>query len=86
MRLRLRRPRSRGDSSQAWLANLRRAGATVLFVATVHVLDAEYNWLDAQRFPVERAWADAHPEVFQLVFENDRAKIYRIVPGQGAGG
>ena len=70
----------------AWLANLRRHRATLLFVAAVHMLDADYNWLDAERFPIERGWADAHPKVFQLVFENDRVKIYRIAPAQGAGG
>ena len=72
---------------EGWLSNLRKHGATYLFVATVHPLDESYNHIDDQRFPIERAWADRHPEVFELAFENDGAKIYRVKLGRlGAGG
>ena len=64
----------------AWLKNLRRHGAAYLFVATVDPLDESYNELDAERFPIERTWADRHGYVFALVFENDGAKVYRIKP------
>ncbi len=64
----------------AWLANLRRAHATVLFIGTVPPLEVDYGKPDAEGFPIERAWAAAHPETFDLVFENDRAKVYRLRP------
>lgn len=66
----------------AWLNNLRTYGCTYLFVATVDPLDESYNKLDSERFPIERTWADEHRDVFALVFENDRAKVYRIRPAQ----
>ncbi len=63
---------------EAWLANLRRRRATILFVATVPPLDVWTTAVDSEGFPVERAWADANPDVFEPVFGNRRAKIYRI--------
>ena len=71
-----------------WLSNLWKHGASYLFVATVPEWDESYNWMDAERFPVERRWADEHPGAFELVFENDGAKIYRVKlgsPGSGGG-
>jgi len=71
---------------EGWLSNLRRHHATYLFVATVHPLDESYNQIDDERFPIERAWADRHPEAFEVVFENDGVKVYRVRLGRADGG
>jgi len=34
---------------------------------------------DADGFPIERAWADAHPDIFQLRYASDAARVYQIV-------
>ncbi len=62
----------------AWLKNLFQSGADILYVSVVPPLEVAYVRPDPEGFPIEREWADAHPDVFQMVFENDRAKVYRI--------
>ena len=60
-----------------WLANLETAGIDVLFVAALYPGVRRANAHDQQGFPVERAWADALPRRFSLVFANDGIRIYR---------
>jgi 4-amino-4-deoxy-L-arabinose transferase-like glycosyltransferase len=57
-----------GASYDVWLRNLRAARADVLFVAAA-----------AEQFPVERDWADAHADLFQLRFASPAARVYRVV-------
>jgi len=58
-----------GASFDVWLRNLRAAHAQTLFVAA-----------EGGQFPIERDWADAHPELFQLRYGSDPARVYQIVP------
>jgi 4-amino-4-deoxy-L-arabinose transferase-like glycosyltransferase len=69
-----------GAGFDTWLRNLRAAGAEVLFVAALDEIVARNVAADGDRFPVERAWADAHPELFRLRYESPDARVYGIAP------
>ena len=69
-----------GASFDVWLRNLRAAGAEVLFVAALDEIVARNVAADGDGFPVERAWADAHPELFQLRYASPDARVYGIAP------
>jgi hypothetical protein len=69
-----------GAAYDPWLANLRSAGAEVLFVAALDPIVARTVTADADQFPIERQWADAHPDVFQLSYASSAARVYRIRP------
>ena len=69
----------------AWLANLRAEGIELLVVASMgrprdSLLDA-----DPERFPIERRWAEGHPETFEPLYgvaERDpNFRIYRVRAG-----
>ena len=63
-----------------WLRNLRAAGADVLFVAALEEIVARNVPADGDGFPVERAWADAHPALFHLRYASPAARVYGIAP------
>lgn len=54
-----------------WLRNLRYWGARYLYV---------YVLYDEQRWPYEGHWAFEHSETFELAFESQRTRVYRIRP------
>ena len=71
----------------AWLANLRAERIDLLVVASMgrprgSLLDA-----DPQGFPIERRWAESHPESFEPLYgvaERDpKFRIYRVLRSQG---
>jgi hypothetical protein len=68
----------------AWLANLRAAGIQLLVVTRVNPGEGAHNVADDEGFPVERVWADAHPEVFDPLYgvrEGDPwFRLYRVRP------
>jgi hypothetical protein len=47
-----------------WVENLRRQGIRILVVARANRYDGAYNLADEEGFPIERVWADEHPERF----------------------
>lgn len=61
-----------------WLANLRAAKADFLFASVIHQTDRGWIPHDKEFFPIERAWADSHPETFRPVWGNSQTRIYRI--------
>lgn len=67
-----------------WLANLRAAGTQLLVVTRVNPGEGAHNVADAENFPVERGWADGHPEVFEPLYgprEGDPwFRLYRVRP------
>ncbi|HEY0781230.1 MAG TPA: hypothetical protein VGE98_02145, partial [Thermoanaerobaculia bacterium] len=64
-------------SPDAWLANLKRSGARWLFLSRY----PEFQ------FPAEKAWAEAHPELFALRFADPTNVIFEFLPGApGAAG
>jgi hypothetical protein len=68
----------------SWLANLRAAGVQVLVVARANPNDGKFNLAEPMGFPIERVWAETHPEAFQPLYgvaENEREmRIYRVNP------
>ncbi len=68
-----------GASFDVWLRNLREARAQTLFVAALEPMAARTIAADAEQFPIERAWADTHPDLFQLRYASDAARVYQIV-------
>jgi len=71
-------PYRRGANPDVWLANLRAARTTVLFVAAMDPIVRRTIAADADGFPIERAWADARPGSFTLVYSTPAARIYEV--------
>jgi hypothetical protein len=65
---------------ETWLGNLRAARRDVLFVAALYPSVRRTIATDADGFPVERAWADAHPEFFTPRFASTAARVYGVAP------
>ena len=80
--------RAHGDYS-AWLANLEARRIQLLVVTRVNPNEGAHNVADADGFPIERQWADAHPESFEPLYgasERDPwFRLYRVRP-RGEGG
>ncbi len=69
----------------AWLANLRAEGIQMLVVTRVDPAEGPHNVADRQGFPIERQWAETHPETFEPLYGvhhpvDPRFKIYRVRP------
>ncbi|MBX6312407.1 MAG: 4-amino-4-deoxy-L-arabinose transferase [Isosphaeraceae bacterium] len=68
----------------AWLANLRAEGIQLLVVARANPVEGPFNIADPQHFPIERQWAEAHPEDFEPLYgvaeADPQFRIYRIRP------
>jgi hypothetical protein len=67
---------------QAWLDNLEAEGIQVLVVTRVNPDEGPHNVADSDAFPIERRWADSHPEWFEPLYgqrENDPwFRLYRF--------
>jgi hypothetical protein len=74
----------------AWLANLRAEGIELLVVARVNRSEGAHNVADAMGFPIERVWAEGHPEAFEPLYgvvENDtKFRLYRVIPPENRAG
>ena len=68
----------------AWLANLRAEGIQMLVVTRADPNEGPHNIADADWFPIERQWAESHPETFEPLygqFEGDHwIRLYRLLP------
>jgi hypothetical protein len=64
----------------AWLANLEAARIGFLVVNRADPLEGLFNCHDAERYPIERAWADAHPERFTLLHAEPLFRTYAVRP------
>ncbi len=66
----------------AWLSNLRAEEIQLLVVTRVNPQNGPHNVATAENFPIERVWADAHPEVFEPVYGLDPPdpwfRLYRL--------
>jgi hypothetical protein len=71
----------------AWLNNLSAARIDFLFIARPDPTDGRFNIADRWGYPIEREWADTHPEAFTLVYGPSDgepiARIYRVHPPGG---
>ena len=67
---------------QAWLDNLESERTQLLVVTRVNPQEGAHNVADSEDFPIERHWADSHPEWFEPLYgplENDRwFRLYRL--------
>ncbi len=72
---------------QAWVDNLDAAGIQYIVVTRVNPDEGPHNVADADYFPVERQWANAHPERFEVIYgsrENDPwFRLYRFRRSHG---
>lgn len=71
-------PYRAGASFDVWWSNLRDVHADALFVAALDEIVARNIAADDDGFPVERAWADAHPAQFHLRYASPDARVYGI--------
>ncbi|APW64012.1 ArnT family glycosyltransferase [Paludisphaera borealis] len=71
-----------GGDYEAWLANLEADRIQLLVVTRANPGEGPHNVADTENFPIERHWADAHPEVFEPLYgiaEHDPwFRLYRI--------
>jgi hypothetical protein len=78
-------PRPGWDRSEPdytdWLANLDAEEIQLLVVTRVNPAEGSHNVADREEFPIERLWADAHPERFELLYgrrDDPRFRLYRL--------
>ncbi len=68
---------------RAWLDNLDAEGIQLLVVTRANPDEGIHNLADKEGFPIEKVWADAHPERFQLLYgqaeEDPWFRLYRVV-------
>jgi hypothetical protein len=67
-----------GGSFAVWWRNLRAARVEVLFVARLHAIVRRNVAADRDGFPIERSWADDHPDRFMLSYASPDARVYLI--------
>jgi hypothetical protein len=67
-----------GGTFDVWWRNLRSAGTEILFVQKMYPLVQRNIAADADGFPVERRWADDHPERFSLLYASSSARVYAL--------
>jgi Dolichyl-phosphate-mannose-protein mannosyltransferase len=63
---------------EAWIQNLRAAGAGYLVVSVLSPYEIDYVWHNEPGFPIEDEWAKADPQIFTLVYENDQIRVYAL--------
>jgi hypothetical protein len=73
-----------GADFATWTRTLRAARVSTLFVAAMYPIVRRTIAADADGFPVERAWADAHPDLFRLRYDSPAARVYAVAPAAGA--
>jgi hypothetical protein len=59
---------------EAWVDNLEHEGIQLLVVTRADPAEGIHNIADSQNFPIERRWADSHPDRFEPLYgvaEND---------------
>src|SRR5262249_47298416 len=64
---------------QAWLENLDAEGIQLLVVTRVNPVEGSYNVADPEQFPIERRWAESHPDRFELLYgEKEKDPWFRL--------
>jgi hypothetical protein len=61
-----------------WVDRLADAQTELLYVTVLHQNDLPHLEHDADGFPVERQWADAHKDRFRLIYSNPQVRIYDV--------
>jgi len=69
---------------QAWLRLLHEEGIQLLVVARANSAEGAHLPADLEGFPIERTWAETHPESFSPLNgslpADSRMRIYRVIP------
>jgi len=67
---------------QAWLSNLEAQQIQLLVVTRAASGEGPHNIADSEGFPIERIWADSHPELFEPLYgpkqKDPFFRIYRL--------
>jgi hypothetical protein len=67
----------------AWLDNLDAERTQLLVVTRVNPAEGAHNVADTEGFPIERRWADSHPERFVRLYGQDERdpwfRLYRVI-------
>jgi len=67
---------------RAWVDNLEAEGIQLLVVTRADPVEGIHNIADSENFPIERRWADSHPEWFEPLYgaaERDpQFRLYRF--------
>jgi hypothetical protein len=74
------RPRyeRRAGDPEEWKMNLEHERIAYLFVARLDAYEIDYQWHNAQGFPIEDQWARQDPQSFALNYSNDDVRIYAV--------
>lgn len=65
-------------SQKIWLKNLYASGADVLAVFRLHPLNWTFMQEQPDHYPLEAAWAEKNPALFQAVWKGNSGAIYLI--------
>jgi len=66
-----------GDPGE-WMMNLERERITYLFIDKLDAYEVDYQWHNAQGFPIEDDWARRDPGAFRLTYSNADVRIYSV--------
>ncbi len=71
----------------AWIGNLEAERIQLLVVTRVNTSEGAHNVADAQGFPIERVWADGHPDRFEPLHGAEEGDPwFRLYRFRGMGG
>lgn len=66
----------------AWLANLEAGRIQLLVVTKANAAEGWHNVADREGFPIERSWADSHPDRFVRLYSDPLFRLYAIRPAR----
>jgi hypothetical protein len=66
-----------GDPDE-WKMNLERERIMYLFIDRLDAYEVDYQWHNAQGFPIEDDWARRDPRAFRLTYSNEDVRIYAV--------
>ncbi len=64
----------------AWLRNLDRERIRFLVVTRADPQEGRHNPFDKEGFPLERMWADTHPDRFTRLYADELFRLYGVRP------
>ncbi|MFC1474620.1 hypothetical protein ACFLQK_01125 [bacterium] len=62
-----------------WFNKLVEMKTEILYVSVLHQNDRPHLPHDSENFPIERYWADSHPDLFKHIYLNRHVRIYEII-------
>jgi len=68
----------RDPDFNVWFDRLAKLKTEFFYVSVLHQNDLPHLPHDEENFPIERAWADSHPDLFRPVYLNRYVRIYEL--------